>query len=55
MASRAFHGVLALEIAATGRAAKDRLRVARSHPTDQQEKPKVGSISDPWRAADAWF
>src|SRR5262252_8452616 len=35
--------------------AKDRSRVARSHPTDEQGKPKVGSISDPWRAADAWL
>src|SRR5215471_15229515 len=28
-------------------------RVARSYPTDEQGKPKVGSISDPWRAVDA--
>src|SRR5438132_4015649 len=28
-------------------------RVARSHPTDEQRKPKVGSVSDPWRAVDA--
>jgi hypothetical protein len=25
----------------------------RSHRTDEQGKPKVGSISDPWRAVDA--
>ena len=23
--------------------------------TDEQRKPKVGSISDPWRAVDAWL
>ena len=50
---RGFHGVLALEIAEPGRAAKDRSRVARSHPTDEQGKPKLGSISDSWRAVDA--
>jgi hypothetical protein len=44
-----------LENAAAGRAAKDWSRVARSHPTDEQGKPKMGSISDPWRAADACF
>src|SRR6266480_1212519 len=47
LASYGFHGVLALEIAQAGRAAKNRSRVARSHPTDEQGKPKVGSISDP--------
>src|SRR5215831_7345047 len=53
LASCWFHGVLALEIAEAGRTAKDRSRVARSYPTDEQGKPKVGSISDPWRAVDA--
>jgi len=53
LASCGLHGVLALEIAEEGRAAKDRSRVARSHPTNEQGKPKVGSISDPWRAVDA--
>src|SRR5262249_6495097 len=53
MASCGLHSILALEIAEEGRAAKDRSRVARSHPTNEQGKPKVGSISDPWRAADA--
>src|SRR4029077_3196126 len=55
LASCGLHGVLALEIAEAGRAAKDRSRVARSHPTNEQGKPKVGSISDPWRAVDAWL
>jgi hypothetical protein len=55
LASCGLHGVLALEIAEAGRAAKDRSRIARSHPTDEQGKPKVGSISDPWRAVDAWL
>src|SRR5262245_10804383 len=36
-----------------GRAAKDRSRVARSYPTDEQRESKVGSVSDPWRAVDA--
>jgi hypothetical protein len=43
-ASCGVYGILALEIAAAGRAAKDRSRVARSHPTNEQGKPKVGSI-----------
>src|SRR5262249_23010022 len=53
LASCRFHGVLALEVAEADRAAKDRSRVARAHPTDEQGKPKVGSISDPRRAVDA--
>src|SRR5262245_19917780 len=53
LASCGFHGVLALEIAQAGRAAKDRSRVARSYPTHEQGKLKVGSISDPWRVVDA--
>jgi hypothetical protein len=32
---------------------RKRSRVARSHPTDEQREPKVGSVSDPWRAVDA--
>src|SRR6516165_6008761 len=55
LAPRGLHDVLALEIAEEARAAKDRSRVARSHPTDEQGKPKMGSVSDPWRAADAWL
>jgi hypothetical protein len=55
MASCGFYGVLALEVAKAGRAAKDRSRIARAHPTDEQRKPKVGSVSDPWRAVDAWL
>src|SRR5262245_50389004 len=47
--------VLALEIAKAERATKDRSRIARSHPTNEQGKPQVGSISDPWRAVDAWL
>ena len=42
-------------IAQAGRAAKNRSRVARSHPTNEQGKPKVGSISDPWRTVNAWL
>src|SRR5262245_54185646 len=53
LASCGFYGVLALEIAAAGRTTKDRSRVARSHPTNEEGKSKVGSISDPWRAVDA--
>src|SRR5215831_7498081 len=53
VASCGFYGVLALEVAKAGRAAKDRSRIARSHPKDEQGKPKVGSVSDPWRAVDA--
>ena len=34
---------------------QNRSRVARSHPTNEQGKPKVRNISDPWRAADAWL
>ena len=48
-----FYDVLALEIAEAGRTAKDRSRVARSDPRNEQGKPKLGSISDPWRAVDA--
>src|SRR5262245_25378940 len=33
--------------AKAGRTTKDRSRVARSHPTNEQGKPKLGSISDP--------
>src|SRR5216683_6446344 len=35
------------------RAAEDRSWPARSHPTDQQGKPAVGRVPDPWRALDA--
>jgi hypothetical protein len=28
-------------------------RIGVSHPTDEQRKHKVGSVSDPWRAIDA--
>src|SRR5262245_37866185 len=35
-----------------GRPKIDR-EIARSHPTNEQGKPKLGSISDPWRAVDA--
>jgi hypothetical protein len=31
-AKRGLHGILALEVAKAGRAAKDRSRIARSHP-----------------------
>src|SRR5262245_61323411 len=44
-----------LEIAEAGRAAKDRSRVARPHPPDEQRESKVGSVSDPWRAVNAWL
>jgi hypothetical protein len=36
-------GALALEIAETGGAAKDRSRVARSHPAHEPGKPKWGA------------
>src|SRR5262249_50648422 len=55
LASWRLYGTLALEIAEAGRAATDRSRVARSYPTDEQGKPKVGSISHPRRAVDAWL
>src|SRR5260221_12784214 len=35
------------------RAAEDRSWPARSHPTDQQGKPAVGRVPDPWRTLDA--
>jgi hypothetical protein len=52
MAPRGLQGVLALEIPKQGGAAKDRSRSARSHPANEQGKPKMGSIPDPWRTAD---
>src|SRR5260221_13292480 len=53
MASRGLEGFLALEIPKAGRAPEDRSWPARSHPTDQQGKPAVGRVPDPWRALDA--
>src|SRR6266403_5039702 len=53
VASRGLHSLLASEIPKAGRAAEDRSWLARSHPTDQQGKPAVGRVPDPWRALDA--
>src|SRR5260370_39621864 len=53
VASRGLQSVLAPEIPKAGRAAEDRSWPARSHPTDQQGKPAVGRVPDPWRALDA--
>src|SRR5260370_34459334 len=53
VASRGLQSLLAWEIPKASRAAEDRSRPARSHPTDQQGKPAVGRVPDPWRALDA--
>src|SRR5262249_59409855 len=53
LASCGLLGILALEIAAAGRAAEDRSRVTRSHSTDEQGKPEVGSISEPFGRCDS--
>src|SRR6266446_5021613 len=53
VASRGLESFLALEIPKAGRAPEDRSWPARSHPTDQQGKPAVGRVPDPWRALDA--
>src|SRR5260221_5704555 len=53
VASRGLHSLLASEIPKASRAAEDRSWPARSHPTDQQGKPAVGRVPDPWRALDA--
>jgi hypothetical protein len=37
------------------RAAKDRSRMAQSHPADEERKPQVATVSGPWRAVDARF
>src|SRR5438132_1398121 len=53
VASRGLESFLALEIPKAGRAAEDRSWPARSHSTDEQGKPAVGRVPDPWRALDA--
>src|SRR6266404_4227323 len=53
VASRGLHSLLASEIPKASRAAEDRSWPARSHPTDQQGKPAVGCVPDPWRTLDA--
>src|ERR1700720_4474601 len=53
VASRGLPSLLASEIPKASRAAEDRSWPARSHPTDQQGKPAVGSVPDPWRTLDA--
>jgi len=39
----------------TGQAAEDRSWPTRSNPADEQGKPTLGRIPDPWRVADAWL
>src|ERR1700730_17692728 len=53
VASARLSGLLALEIAPTWWPSQDRLRNSRSHPTDEQGEPLVGSAADPRRTADA--
>src|SRR5258708_40154119 len=53
VASRGLESFLALELSKAGRAPEDRSWPARSHPTDQQGKPAVGRVPDPWRDLDA--
>src|SRR5947208_8753012 len=48
-----FHSLLASEIPKASRAAEDRSWPARSYPTDEQGKPAVGCVPDPWRTLDA--
>jgi hypothetical protein len=42
-------------IPTSGRAAKDRSRITRPHPADEQREPVVGRPAHPRRAAQAWL
>ena len=47
--------LLALEVALTGRAAKDRGGPPRADPADEQGKPALGSAAHPRRTAQTWL
>src|SRR5215510_4299423 len=47
-------GLLAMEVARSGRTTADRAGTARTHPTDEQGEPVVGRPTHPWRTAEAW-
>ena len=51
LASVGVSGLLALEIAKSGRAAQDRAGTAASHPPHEQGESALGRAPDPWRTS----